>query len=445
MPHLYGIAGRLGNAKVQRQKRQAKKQLESEHKRQKSASALEKERREEGMSKPLDATNKGFHMLSKMGYKPGDGLGKVGGRVEPVGIEIMKPKSGLGMATREKEEEQRREQRSIELMRRRTKNEAHMQTDFQARMRRQRQVATTTRDLHTSCQVCEQLDLQVGLARTVFWCSPYLENTAHHTRSTEDSQTLYGGQTCTVVGKLFDPRREVWLRLVVMSDDADTIALNTYAGALDMSVGMNSSGRLTFGGKRLDINQVGVVEGIGMTGVDDYSLVRRDCFGRGREKAHIVSGQCIGVQDLETSGHTQDGTSSIDKKGDERGVTSANTADISTASITVHTNSGADMQGTSMSTTGIGTEQAEETVVVGVEGELVTARDVLGLGEAKGGSSTEPFAGGSLDELRAQWLVDVTKYLRSKHLYCNWCGRTYENETLLDTQCPGPTAEDHAD
>lgn len=34
--------------------------------------------REEGLSKPLTADNKGFSMLMRMGYKEGEGLGKLG-------------------------------------------------------------------------------------------------------------------------------------------------------------------------------------------------------------------------------------------------------------------------------------------------------------------------------------------------------------------------------
>ena len=39
---------------------------------------MEAEKREEGLNKSLDATNKGFALLQKMGYKPGDGIGKSG-------------------------------------------------------------------------------------------------------------------------------------------------------------------------------------------------------------------------------------------------------------------------------------------------------------------------------------------------------------------------------
>lgn len=39
---------------------------------------LECEKRKEGLEKPLEQSNKGFALLQKMGYKPGDSIGKSG-------------------------------------------------------------------------------------------------------------------------------------------------------------------------------------------------------------------------------------------------------------------------------------------------------------------------------------------------------------------------------
>jgi len=44
----------------------------------KPVKVLEKEKREEGLNTTLDAGNKGFAMLQKMGFKPGMSLGKQG-------------------------------------------------------------------------------------------------------------------------------------------------------------------------------------------------------------------------------------------------------------------------------------------------------------------------------------------------------------------------------
>ena len=63
----------------------------------KSKAELESEKREEGLQKSLDSSNKGFALLAKMGYKPGDSLGKSKtGIVEPIGIEVKNNRGGLG-------------------------------------------------------------------------------------------------------------------------------------------------------------------------------------------------------------------------------------------------------------------------------------------------------------------------------------------------------------
>ncbi|XP_056423394.1 G patch domain-containing protein 11 isoform X2 [Hyla sarda] len=53
------------------------------------------------------------------------------------------------------------------------------------------------------------------------------------------------------------------------------------------------------------------------------------------------------------------------------------------------------------------------------------------------------------DEVKEQELSTLeklqilTSYLRGQHLYCIWCGTTYEDEEDLQSNCPGDTSEDH--
>lgn len=39
----------------------------------------------------------------------------------------------------------------------------------------------------------------------------------------------------------------------------------------------------------------------------------------------------------------------------------------------------------------------------------------------------------------------LTEYLRTRHLYCVWCGTAYDDSEDLKTNCPGNTAELHDD
>ena len=63
----------------------------------KTSTKLEDKKRVEGLQKSLDSSNKRFALLTKIGYKPGEGLGKSkDGIIEPIGVEVKTNRSGLG-------------------------------------------------------------------------------------------------------------------------------------------------------------------------------------------------------------------------------------------------------------------------------------------------------------------------------------------------------------
>jgi hypothetical protein len=37
----------------------------------------------------------------------------------------------------------------------------------------------------------------------------------------------------------------------------------------------------------------------------------------------------------------------------------------------------------------------------------------------------------------------VLSYLRDKYAYCFWCGVQYENDEMMEDQCPGPDEDSH--
>ena len=44
-----------------------------------------------------------------------------------------------------------------------------------------------------------------------------------------------------------------------------------------------------------------------------------------------------------------------------------------------------------------------------------------------------------------QMLLMVTEYLRTEHLFCIWCGITFNDADDLQNSCPGNSREDHDD
>lgn len=91
--------------------KEQKERLEAEqiHK-QKPVKQLEAERREEGLNVAISSDNKGFSMLAKMGYKPGESIGRSSnGIVEPISIQIKTNRAGLGRDAAIKQLEEYRE------------------------------------------------------------------------------------------------------------------------------------------------------------------------------------------------------------------------------------------------------------------------------------------------------------------------------------------------
>lgn len=63
----------------------------------KSVKILEEERREEGLNTAISSDSKGFAMLAKLGYKPGESLGRsTVGISEPIKVQVKTNRGGLG-------------------------------------------------------------------------------------------------------------------------------------------------------------------------------------------------------------------------------------------------------------------------------------------------------------------------------------------------------------
>lgn len=70
---------------------------EETRQRYKPLKIAEKERRDKGLSEAVSTNSKGFAMLTRMGYKEGESIGKSSsGIVEPLGITVKANRHGLG-------------------------------------------------------------------------------------------------------------------------------------------------------------------------------------------------------------------------------------------------------------------------------------------------------------------------------------------------------------
>ncbi|XP_026869895.2 G patch domain-containing protein 11 isoform X1 [Electrophorus electricus] len=131
---------------------------------QKSYKEHERDRRDAALETSISSENKGFALLSKMGYKLGQGLGKEGGgRVEPIPINIKTDRGGIGMMELKK----RKAEEKLENYRKKEQTKQQIEKksfeDFRERKRSEKDKHQTEQDLRKSQQACEQLDSQKGM------------------------------------------------------------------------------------------------------------------------------------------------------------------------------------------------------------------------------------------------------------------------------------------
>ncbi|KAG7197145.1 hypothetical protein KM043_007231 [Ampulex compressa] len=130
----------------------------------KSIQIVEQEKREEGLSSAITNTNKGFEMLMKMGYKPGQGIGKSeSGIAEPIGVEVKTDRQGLGKPVQRKTARSKKTEDKLD---------GSKVASFRDRIASQRLERLLKTDLYKSQKVCKQLDMQLLIEdpkETWFW------------------------------------------------------------------------------------------------------------------------------------------------------------------------------------------------------------------------------------------------------------------------------------
>jgi len=159
---------------TQREHQLLKKKSESnvQAKTKKSKAELESEKRDEGLQKSLDSSNKGFALLAKMGYKPGDSLGKSNtGIVEPIGIQVKINRGGLGAETAIKQIQETKAK--LRSARKKTSSSMPISAeDFRASQSKKVKAKRVEGDLYRSQKATRQLDMSKDFTEPIeswFW------------------------------------------------------------------------------------------------------------------------------------------------------------------------------------------------------------------------------------------------------------------------------------
>ena len=113
----------------------------------------------ESLATPIDKNNKGFALLSKMGFKEGSGLGKSGdGIKDPVPISMKVDRSGLGTET-VRNEKKKKAEKMIEEVRSMRDRAMSMQRDqFRSEKQSQFYERRLFGVLRNNQRVCFKLD-----------------------------------------------------------------------------------------------------------------------------------------------------------------------------------------------------------------------------------------------------------------------------------------------
>ncbi|KAJ3047188.1 hypothetical protein HK097_000153 [Rhizophlyctis rosea] len=191
-----------------------KQQLQSQQQRgyNKPKDQAEREAREEGLASHIPEDNKGFQMLTKMGYKKGEALGPSSSNpspnssmtplTTPIPIHLKHDRLGLGIPSTDPTPSRKRK---AELETQTSAELDEEQDDFRHKKNQEFELNQIRRDVKNSRITCEQLDLRMGWERNEFWISKPPEEVEKEEDGTEGSG---GGGLGTAVKGDVDVRGE---------------------------------------------------------------------------------------------------------------------------------------------------------------------------------------------------------------------------------------------
>jgi hypothetical protein len=147
--------------------------LEKAHKKTKYVE--QQEELDLALHKKIGVENKGWQLLTKMGFKPGDSLGNKGdGIIEPIGIQLKSDKLGLGKrATQTQSFVSLKEKESLET------SIKENQKDFRESMYSKYSSVLVVKDLRAARLACLDLDGKNGVKKHIFWPETTFKPTLH--------------------------------------------------------------------------------------------------------------------------------------------------------------------------------------------------------------------------------------------------------------------------
>jgi len=137
-----------------RVRKQREAQLKGRTKSKAERENEEREAREAALATSMDTSNKGFKMMTKLGYKPGGTLGQSeNARTEPIELSLKEGRGGIGMDS----EKKRKFREHVEHEAKRVKAE---EGDYRERLRQEREEKRLEGQTFGAMKVAEKLDTE---------------------------------------------------------------------------------------------------------------------------------------------------------------------------------------------------------------------------------------------------------------------------------------------
>lgn len=151
----------IKNNTAKRQMEIEKRQREEQMRKHRPIHVVQKEKMKEGLGKAISSDNKGFAMLSKMGFKPGTSLGKSSADSTAIKVPISinlnsEGRSGLGTQTARKEVQERQ----LSNLKRKLQASDMSTEDYRKQMREATDRKQVVWDLHKLQKTCRIIDLE---------------------------------------------------------------------------------------------------------------------------------------------------------------------------------------------------------------------------------------------------------------------------------------------